>query len=98
MPVAAVPLAQILFVLSMPLLLAMAPAQGVVRTMALRPVSPATTLNAVIEADGRIVSARADGSLIVAGRRDRIAWALLSLGVLPLPAVADGCSYPGGGR
>ncbi|MFT3965892.1 MAG: hypothetical protein QM690_08430 [Sphingobium sp.] len=93
MPGPAVPIVQSLFVFSLPALLALAPTQGAVRTMALGHSSMASIVNAVVDSGGRVVSARADGSLIVAGRRDRIARALLPLGVLALPATADGCSY-----
>ncbi|HEX7873115.1 MAG TPA: hypothetical protein VF475_09400 [Sphingobium sp.] len=93
MPGAVVPVAQSLFVLALPMLLALAPSQGAVRTVRLTNASTAAIVNAVVEVDGRIVSARRDGSLVLAGRRDRIAQALLPLGVIPLPTQADGCSY-----
>lgn len=82
---------QSLFVLALPGVLAMLPSEGSLRTVALHPVSMSAVVNAVIETDGRILSARADG-LVVTGRRDRITRALLPLGVLALPVTAPGCS------
>lgn len=90
--------AQSLFVLSLPAMLALAPADGVVRTMAMQPVSMAAVVNATVAVGGRIVSARPDGSLVLAGRRDRIAMALLPLGVIALPAARVLCSKPEGER
>ncbi|HEX7855404.1 MAG TPA: hypothetical protein VF503_17110 [Sphingobium sp.] len=96
MPGAVAPLAQSLFVLTLPIVLVLAPSQGAVRTVTLGRASAAAIVNAAINVDGRIVSMNADGGLVLAGRRDRIIRALLPLGVLALPAPADGCSYVGG--
>ncbi|HEX7822407.1 MAG TPA: hypothetical protein VF463_17525 [Sphingobium sp.] len=88
---------QILFVALSPALLALAPSQGAVRTVALRPVPLSAIVNAVLSTDGRILAGRGDGGLVVTGRRDRIALALLPLGVLALPTVTTGCIAGQGG-
>jgi hypothetical protein len=92
MPVSLAPVVQSLFVLSLPVVLAMAPSEGAVRTVALRHIRLSEIVNAVVATDGRILAARPDGELLVTGRRDRIARALLPLGVFILPARAAGCS------
>lgn len=96
MPGAVAPVLQSLVVLSLPALLAIAPTQGAVRTVTLGRASQADIVNAAQRVDGRIVSARGDG-LVLVGRRDLLARALLPIGVLILPAQADGCSYTGRG-
>lgn len=90
------PALQSLLVLSLPVLLAVAPMQGPVRTVVLGDARQADIVNAAIGVEGRILSRRGNG-LVLAGRRDRLALALLPLGVLVLPVEADGCSDVGRG-
>ncbi len=92
MPAYLVPTAQCLLVMLLPALLLVVPSEGPVRTVTLRHVPLSRIVNAVLATDGRIVAARADGGLVVSGRRDLITRALLPLGVLAFPDTMTGCS------
>lgn len=92
MPHPLAPLVQSVAALAMPLTLAVLPAEeGAMRTVALTHVPAPDILNAVIAADGRLVSATSDGGFVVTGPRARLLRALLRLGVVAVPAAPVLC-------